>query len=151
MKKFAYQLEAVLAHRKILEEAEQLGFATIARRLAKERDLLETQIKQYEVLAQELAEKEKTHFDINESRLYREYLTILEMEIHHTKERIKQLEVEFFKKRETLLVATRNRKIIDIHRGHEHSRYLTEIDKEEQKGIDDISSIRHKRIREEIE
>lgn len=144
MKRFAYQLEAVLAHRKILEEAEQLGFASISRRLAKERELLEAQIRQGEALAQELAEKERTHFDIHESSLYREYLTILEHEVQQTQKRVAELEAEFFRKREDLIRATRNRKVLDVHKDHEQARYRVEADRDEQKGVDEISSIRHR-------
>ena len=151
MKKFSYQLETVLMHRKLLEEAVQLGFAAIARRLAMEREVLEAQVRQGEQLSTELAEKEKSNFDIQESLLYREYLAILEKEVQQTQERIRQLEIEFAKKREELLAATRKRKILDVHKGHEHTRYIQEADKEEQKGIDEISSIRHGRRKNESE
>lgn len=149
MKKFTYQLETVLAHRKLLEEAEQLGLAKISRLLSKQGELLESQLRQQRSLAAELAEKELRAFDINESVLYREYLAILEMEIQRTLARIQELEKEFIRKREELVRASRNRKVLDTHRDRELGRFLYEEERSEQKKIDEMTVIRRGPGREE--
>ncbi len=144
MKKFTYQLETVLNHRKLMEEAEQLGLARISRDLAREGEVLESQVNQHRALSEELAHKERTQFDIHESALYREFLGILEHEIDATVRRIKGLEAEFVRKREELVRATRNRKVLDTHKGRELSRFTYEEERAEQKRIDEITSIRQR-------
>lgn len=150
-KKFAYQLEPVLEHRKLLEEAEQLGLAKITRSLSREAELLEEQMRQSQELSRELAAMEKGHFDLRESMLYRQYLAILDLEMQQTQERMRKLEVELVKKREELLKATRNRKVLDTHREREHTRFVFEQNRIEQKAVDEISVVRKRTDRESAE
>lgn len=145
MKRFSYPLEAVLTHRKLLEEAEQLGFASIVRRLVREQELLESQIRHSQAIATELAQRERRKFDLRESLLYREYLKALDLIIEATQARIVGLQKELELKRIELVRATMNRKVIDTHRHREHGKYLVEIDRAEQKIVDDLSSVRHTR------
>jgi flagellar protein FliJ len=138
MKKFSFNLETLLRHRKNIEEREKTALSRIQYSLQSEqqrrdwisRKNVET-LSELETLRRERAAQE-------ELRLYYPYLDRLRHEAEASAQNIVKLEKELQEQKTVVLTASRNKKVIEILKSRKKSEFLIEVDRQEQKVIDEI-------------
>jgi flagellar FliJ protein len=138
MKKFSFNLETLLRHRKNIEEREKTALSRVQYCLQSEqqrrdqisRKNVET-LSELETLRRECAAQE-------ELRLYYPYLDRLRHEAEASAQNIVKLEKELQDQKTVVLTASRNKKVIEILKSRKKSEFLIEADRQEQKVIDEM-------------
>lgn len=142
MAKFIFKLQSVLNIKKQQEDSKknELGKAIRAldaekRKLADLEDTLESTVKKF---------NEKTRkATVNELIKYNEYLSLLNSRIRTQKENVNNAALYVDKVREELIIAVKERKILDKLKEKKYEEFLTEQKKLEQKTNDEIVSYNH--------
>jgi len=143
MKKYAFKLETLLKVRNLREEEAEREFreALIAFQQALEE--LDGYRKQLEEALQDCAMQQRDGFDIRIQQLYVTYFKRLKQEISDQTEVVNTAETEMEKRREMLLEAMKDRKVVDKLRARDYEAYSEELKRWEQKIIDDLAVLRH--------
>ncbi len=142
MKKFAFRLETLLRYRKNLEEKEQAALFQLHSRLQRENNhLQDLQRKHQEILA-ELTEQRLAGADYGETSWFYIYLDRLRFEMRRSAERINRLEQDIQNQKTVLVEASKKKKILDSLKTKEKKTFVTAVEKQEQKSVDDLVVIR---------
>lgn len=153
-KRYEYNLHSVLKVRLIHEKQEQDKFTAAVRQLEeeekKEKELIDLQQAAYLKL-RELMSGVMTN--LNEITLRKHHLDILKEKIIEQKEVVRQAEEKKEQQRLALVKATMDKKIIEKDKEKKKLAWKKLMDKEDNKFLDDISSIgfemkRRKRLSE---
>jgi flagellar FliJ protein len=140
---FKFKLQVPLNYRKRLEEQERIAFAKAMNEVNAEEDKLIELKKKYMELG-----KEYTNFcegtpDIESIRLFGPYIKRLKFEERQQVNRIEDKKNAVEKRREILVTAMKNRKVLERLKEKKHSDYLVKERLREQKSVDEISSTRY--------
>jgi flagellar protein FliJ len=143
MKKYKFKLQAVLREREIREDERKRDMAKALDKLRIEQELL---LKFKDLRESNLNaisnEKIKDFPDIRQLRLYEVYVIFLNNRIANQKNAVKSAEAKLMEARLKLFEATKRRKIMSILKENKRVEYYMEIDKAEQKEIDEFSVMR---------
>ena len=129
---YKFSLEPVLKYRKLLEEDLQRDFAVLKRKLFDERERLSNFKQVRDRFSGELQEKQVNSISVSDIVLYTDYLQQVTKEIEKQSEKILEAEKNVAQKREELVGAMKNRKMIDRLREKGLKGHVQELAKKEQ-------------------
>ena len=129
---YKFSLEPVLKYRKLLEEDLQKDFAVLKRQLLDEREKLSNFEQVRERFSEELQQKQMKNFNVSDILLYTDFLQEVSKEIEKQSKKILEAEKRVDHKREELVGAMKNRKIIDRLREKGLKDHVQEMSKKEQ-------------------
>ena len=129
---YKFSLEPVLKYRKLLEEDLQRDFAVLKRKLFDERERLSNFRQVRDRFSGELQEKQVNSISVSDIVLYTDYLQQVTKEIEKQSEKILEAEKNVAQKREELVGAMKNRKMIDRLREKGLKGHVQELAKKEQ-------------------
>ena len=140
-----FKLKAVLKYRKTLEEQAQQRLAEI---LGVESAL---QIKQGEInghleaLTAQLLQKQRQGLPILELCLYEDQIDHHRQQQEHLLQQLEEIKCLVNERRQELLVAARERKILETLKEKQLAEYLRKLDRKERTMLDEISLQQKKR------
>ena len=129
---YKFSLEPVLKYRKLLEEDIQKDFAVLKRQLLDEKVRLSNFEQVRDRFSGELQQKQVKSISVSDILLYTDYLQEVSKEIKKQSKRILEAEKSVDQKREELVGAMKNRKIIDRLREKGLKAHALEVSKKEQ-------------------
>ena len=129
---YKFSLEPVLKYRKLLEEDFQKDFAVLKRQLFDEKEKLSNFEQTRDRFSRELQKKQVKNINVSDILLYSDYLQGVSKEIEKQSEKILEAEKRVDQKREELVGAMKNRKIIDRLREKGLKAHVQELSKMEQ-------------------
>ena len=129
---YKFRLEPVLKYRKLLEEDLQKDFAVLQRQLLDERGRLSNYEQVRDRFSEELQQKQMENICVSDILLYTDYLQQVSKEIEKQSEKILEAEKNVDQKREELVGAMKNRKMIDQLREKGLKGHVQELSKKEQ-------------------
>lgn len=135
---YQFSLEPVLQHRLTIEENLQRELADIQQhqlRMRRQEDELE---QQRQKLYAEIRQRHKFGITISEGLTFADFSTALNLEIELLKVELQQLERKVEKKRQELLEAVKNRKILDKLKERQTIAYQGRLQKKEQDFLDEM-------------
>jgi len=138
MKRFVFNLEALLRHRKYLEEKERNELARLHGLHQSEVNHRATLQQQVLATLGELARQRQGVLDHGELSWCYLYLDRLRLELDQSAERILSLEKKIQGQKTLLFEAQKKRKVIDALKARRRRYYLAAADREEQKLIDEL-------------
>ncbi len=139
MKRFRFKLQAVLDHRLRIEKAKKQAFAQAVGLVNQKQHQLE-QI--YGLLRQEraaLAGKTTGLLDIDELLAHRRYVGSLELRLSHLHSELHKRQQLLDQRRQALLEASRDRKVLERLKDRRHEEYQLEMRRAEQREQDEIA------------
>jgi flagellar FliJ protein len=144
MKRFSFNLESVLNHRKLLEEREQEKLSKIHQALLlaqNQREKLRLEIEDCRHL---MAKEQKGVIDLDKIRHLASYMEKLELEIVQLSHHILRIETEKQRQMELLVEARKQREIVDKLKEKRLATYEREGRELEQKLLDELSVVQFK-------
>ena len=129
---YKFSLEPVLKYRKLLEEDLQKDFAVLKRQLLDEKVRLSNFEQVRDRFRGELQQKQMKNFNVSDILLYTDFLQEVSKEIEKQSKKILEAEKSVDQKREDLVGAMKNRKIIDRLREKGLKAHVQELSKKEQ-------------------
>ncbi len=145
MKKFSFNLETLLRHRGNIEERERTVLSRIQFDLQNERQRREQIAQKHMETLGELEALRRTRTEQDELCFYYPYLDRLRHEAETSDKSIVRLQKELHEQKNAVLVASKNKKVIETLKTKKRSEFITEADRQEQKAIDEIVVSRHGR------
>ena len=142
---YRFNLQVLLDYRKRIEEGLQIECSHIQQELETERQALLSCQQEKVRYEEELAEKESREVNLQESVLYRDYLRGMREKIEELKNRVATKKIELDNKQEELLVATKNRKVLEKVKEKHAKEFMDELEKRERRFIDEIGIRRYHR------
>jgi flagellar FliJ protein len=142
MKKFAFRLETLLHYRKNLEEKEQAVLFQLFSRLQRESNHLQDLQEKHQETLEELTQMRAEGAVYGETTWFYLYLDRLRFEMRRSSERIRQLEQDIQEQKAVLVEASKKKKILDSLKTKEKKAFISALDKQEQKAVDEIVVIR---------
>ena len=143
MAKFNFKLQSVLDLKVQMEDNKKNEFGSAVQKLEYEKKVLENikheKEKNIDVFGNELKNKAK----VSTIRQINNYICLLGQKIEVQKENVNKASDIVDKKREELLEAVKERKIMDKLKEKEYCLFLKQELKEEQTIIDEIISFKH--------
>ena len=140
MKRFKFDLEKVLMYKRLREDILKRELAELQRRLEGERrKLFQLEDKQRDHL-KELGGKVEGKLDLNEVLLYQEFIAGLSDDIEGQIERIEELLGKLEGKRDELVGAAKEKKVLENLRQSRHDQYIYSAEKLETKFLDEVSN-----------
>lgn len=141
---YNFRLEAVLKHRKSIEEALQKELSLLVRILEEERKKLKEFENTRNRFSKELKDKQVKSVTISETLLYVRYIEQVSKCLDSQKEKILNTEKDIDQKREDLCEAMKNRKALERLRERGFETYKYAMMKKEQSFINDMAAARFK-------
>lgn len=145
MKKFVFKQEPLYEFRKLLEELSQVEFAAALKRLDEEESKLSLLKGVYRKTSEEADGLKEKDAPVSDIRMYHDYLSSVKRHIAAQEGALKGLREFFEKKRNELLEASRNKKVLETMKEKSYNDYIVHIEKLEQKITDDMVTSRFKR------
>lgn len=144
MPKFRFSLETLLNHREDIEQKEREELLRLNYRLHTElRHRDELTVKFREIM-NELSDKRSGNTDHKELDWYYRYLNRLTNEIGESEKRLAQLQSEIQAQKEVVIEAGKKKKVLASLKSKKQKEFVLEMEKQEQKEIDDIVVTRYK-------
>lgn len=134
---FKFSLDNVLEWREDQEEAAKLNVSLVENELLKEKNKLQS------LVNENIRLKEKSIFTVNVHHMRQEdlYKALLEEQIIQQKLVVERVEADLAEEKEKLLVAHKDRRIMEKLEERELESYKEEIDSAEQKQLDEFGTI----------
>lgn len=142
---YHFNLEALLQHRKFIEESKQKDFASIQFEFEQEKKHLQSLKKKQTDLATELRERQNQGLRPQEFFIYRTYTLRLYEEIETQQERVNEFEIKVNIARNHLLSAAKDRKTMETLKEKKKKEFMQRISKKEQTQINEAALIRFNR------
>ncbi len=134
-----FKLQTVLKYRKSLEEQAQQKLAELLSLEAQFKAQQEEACEQIKLLSARLAEKQQAGLTVLELRLYEDQIDHQRQQAEKMQEQLKLLAALLNERREELMVAARERKIIEKLKEKQLAEYLKKLDRKERVMLDEIS------------
>lgn len=150
MKKFRFKLEPVLRHRSHIEQVKKKELADVNRELLDAQKKLSSFEKEFRN-TQVSIEREESIKTLNMENIlmFEAYLIHLKRMIELQHILIEQIELKLQKKRLEYVEALKAKKVIEKLREKKYVAYMQEMDKLEQKQIDDMAVTKYVRQHKE--
>jgi flagellar FliJ protein len=143
MKKFSFRLETLLHHRKNIEERERTKFSRIRIELAAEvENLQRLRTRQAQAMA-DLTLVKAGSGDQGEITWHYRFQDRLFRNIEQSSNRIARLEGELETQKQVMIESSRDAKMIANLRSKKEKEFLVDLERNEQKSIDEIVVTRH--------
>jgi len=142
---YRFNLQVLLDYRKRIEEGLQIELSLIQRELENARQALLSSQQEKTHYEEELAEREAREVNLQESILYRDYLRGIRKKIQEQRDRVASIKIEFDKKQEELLAATKNRKVLEKVKEKHAKEFMEELEKQERAFVDEVGIRRYQR------
>jgi flagellar FliJ protein len=143
MKKFVFRLETLLQHRRNVEEQERTKFTLIRNELHAECGRRQSFMASQDRTRAELAGILSTDCNAQECQWCSRFLEYLALEIKRSDERIAGLEKKLEAQKQTMIAATRDKKIIEKLKARKQKEFQISLERMEQKAIDEIVITRY--------
>jgi len=144
MRKYRFHLQKVLDYRQSVEDALAAELAAIAadhqRALARLADIGRSREEFRRRMRQRLAAG-----DPDEIREAHEYLQQLDRQVIAQQKAVRRLALEQEEKIEQVIAASKDRKVLERLRDYKQSEHRREALRSEQKSLDEMTSLRHKK------
>ena len=145
MKKFNYRLQSVENFRKERLKAVQKELRKIRDEFQSERKTLGLLTDQRDDYRSKLKDKSNSFLELNELNWYKEYLHLLEEKIKEKKKDLKKLRQDLIQLKKLTKKREKEKKTLEKNRQAKFTQFLTELKKEEQKELDEVSrALSHK-------
>ena len=138
MKRFLFRLETLLQHRRNLEERERTKFSIIRGELLAEQANLQTLKAKHQETRFDLAAKKTGHCEAGEIDLCYRFLNRLDREIVRSTRRLAQLEMQVEKQKQSMIEASRDRKMIENLRKKREKEFQVALEQGERKAVDEM-------------
>ena len=150
MAKFKFRLEKVLDLRKKKEEERERELAELKKLLAKEEQFLQQLQRESTALRRKIArlqDENDRSLDIEELLRHSDYLEHLRDKILSQIETVKQVISDVENKRQELVEASKEKKVIEKLKEQQYKRFRTAVEEWEQRTLDEIgtSNYSHRR------
>lgn len=136
--KFRFSLETLLRHREDIEQREKDELFKLNYRHQTElrhRDDLNAKFRE---TMDELALRKAQLSDHQELNWFYLYMNRLAQEIRECEKRLAQLEADVQAQKEAVVEASRKKKVLSTLKAKKQKEFITEVEKQEQKDIDDL-------------
>ena len=143
---YRFNLQALLDYRKRIEEGFQIELSRIQKELENARQALLSSQQEKTRYEEELAEREAREVNLPESVLYRDYLRGMRRKIKEQRDRVATIKIEFDKKQEELLEATKNKKVLEKVKEKHAEEFMHELQKKERAFDDEVGIRRYQRM-----
>jgi flagellar FliJ protein len=143
MRKFHFSLTTVLKVRQQAEKRTKQEYLDQKKSLQFEMQHLETLLTALSQCESEARPADNEFLDLVLARAQRNYLALLEKKILKTRERIRWLEEDLTRLQIAWMEAQKAVKVLERLKERKYADYRKNAQQQEQKFIDDISSIRH--------
>ena len=145
MKKFNYRLQSI-------EDFRGARLKVALRELKKVRDAFKSEKESLNILSDQredyrarLKDKSQAFLELNELNWYKEYLHLLEEKIKEKKQDLKKLRQNLIKLKKLTQKREKEKRTLERNRQAKFTQFLTELKKEEQKELDEVSrALSHK-------
>jgi flagellar FliJ protein len=141
-----FELEQVLNYRREIEKVRKLDFVSAKLELEHANDVLDKHENHVEVLTKEFSSRQTELNSIEEMRRYADFFARKREDIKNQKERIDQLDVVMSDRREVLLDATRDKKVLESLKEKKAREFKLEMAQKERAFLDEISIQKKGRI-----
>jgi flagellar protein FliJ len=143
MKQFSFNLEAVLSHRKLLEELEEQKLNKIYNSIHELENLLKRMRHEAEECRKTLHKPTPGEINVTEMRQMVDYLQKLEKEIHLAQVHLVRLNEDRRIQSEKLVEVRKKREILDKLREKSFANFQYELKGMEQKLLDELVTERY--------
>ena len=134
-----FKLEQVLVYRDEMEKLCKQDFASAKQGLDKAQDELLRKEERVNELAQEFSNRQQHLECIDEMRMYSDFFTRKREEIRNQKEHVEHLDLVLNERREELLEATKDKKVLESLKQKKAEEYRQEMSLKERNFLDEIS------------
>ena len=142
MKKYEYRFESLLNIRGIQEEEAERNFREAVRIYAECVQRLDKLRMEMASLLEELGEQRKASADLRIQRLFTDYIKHLNGRIDTETKIVEEANEKVEERRQELVEAIQERKMIENMRTKDYNRYLVELRRWEQNILDDLTILR---------
>ena len=139
---FRFNLEQVLNFRRQVEESKEFGLAQARRVMQQEEDRLSFFEDRRDHYQRELVERQKEGVSPREVVIYNAYTAFLKEKIELQIEAVESARKQVEERKEELLAARKDRKILDRLRSRKYEVFLAEMRREEMKHLDEVAVTR---------
>ena len=142
---FVFRLESVMNCRKAAEDKALTDFSDEKRDLEKERQQLD-RIQEHKVsLIEQLRDMQKDGLKADEIALFMDYIRQVQARLADQENVVRQAVERVSLKREALLAAVKDRKVMETLKARKLQEYIAESNKAEQKQMDETAIFRYVR------
>ena len=142
---FVFRLESVMNCRKAAEDKALTDFSDEKRDLEKERQQLD-RIQEHKVsLIGQLRDMQKDGLKADEIALFMDYIRQVQARLADQENVVRQAAERVSLKREALLAAVKDRKVMETLKARKLQEYIAESNKAEQKQMDETAIFRYVR------
>lgn len=144
MPKFDFRLNSVLRLKTQLEDNAKNNLAAATRVLTQREHYLNELKDANEASFNKLNSETNSGISVNQVRNYNNYFTMMKSKIANQKENVNNAKKDVDIKRESLVKAVQERKILDKLKEKKYQEYTKELGKEDQVLIDELNSFKFK-------
>jgi flagellar FliJ protein len=134
-----FELEQVLNYRREIEKVRKLDFVSAKQELEHANDLLNQQESQVDELSKEFCTRQTELNSIEEMRRYVDFFARQREDIKNQKERIDLLGNAVSDRRDDLLDATRDKKVLESLKEKKAREFRLEMEQKERAFLDEIA------------
>ena len=138
-----FRFESVLRHRENIERKHIHEMSGLQASQAEEERLLSLTVDQVRELLEHIAKEEKEGIRSNEVSMYRTFLEGARASIVEQEKKIINIQGLIEKKRPQLISASKEKKVLEKFKRKKRERFIRELNKKEQKIMDDIAANRN--------
>jgi len=147
-KRFVFRLQAVLNHRQRIEEIKRRGFIQANLRRLQEKKRLDYFYRAKDLGLESLHRLERPGvIDLDQVRFYYDYQFGLGCNIERQSRRLKEAAEAVERAKQELIQASKDKKVLENLKEKHFHEYLLDLDRQEQKFLDDIATGRYARAR----
>ncbi|OQX62643.1 MAG: flagellar export protein FliJ [Desulfococcus sp. 4484_242] len=141
--KYRFPFDALLRHRKFLEENLQREIGLLSRVLADEKKKLESLQQARKAASEKLRHRQKGKgITVSEVLLYTRFIERMSGQVNLQKTSVKKIEKNVEEKREDLVRAMKDRKIIEKLKEKKRQIFREQMMKQEQNFLNDMAAVR---------
>ena len=134
-----FELEQVLKYRTEIERERKQEFAVAKQNLEHACELLSQEVDQLEGLSKEFCNRQGELDSIEDLRMYSDFFIRKRVEIKDHKEQVDHLGHVVSDRRETLLDASKDKKVLESLKDKKAKEFRMAMDKKEQEFMDEIA------------
>ena len=134
-----FELEQVLGYRREMEKLRKQEFSTSRQNLKLSNDDLRRQEEQADELSEEFRCRQQELGCVDEMRMYSDFFMRKREEIKNQKELVLQLDIVMNERREYLLEANKDKKVLESLKARKAREFRQEMEQKERKFLDEIS------------
>lgn len=143
MPRFLFNLQTLLQHRESIEQKERDELLRLDYRFKTELRHRDGLIAKFREATTELSTRHSENKDHQELNWFYIYLQRLHQEIEESEKRLAQLGKEIQAQKEVVIEAVKKKKVLAALRVKKEREFITEMDKQEQKEVDDLVVTRY--------